>query len=117
MYDKDDGTAGLDRFSDIDYDKFKKAMGEYLQPLIKLLVAPFPVGQIVSLLDQEKQRWSTPAAAKVPRTIVPLMPFVKESGALKRSPQGQQGQSGLGQRSGRKRDRKPQRQSADDSFG
>ena len=65
MYDKDDGTAGLDRFSDIDYDKFKKAMGEYLQPLIKLLVAPFPVGQIVSLLEPRETAMVHSSSGKI----------------------------------------------------
>ena len=55
LYDKDDVAAGLDEFKDIEYDTFKKAMSAYMKPLIDVLTAEFPRGQVVSILDITKR--------------------------------------------------------------
>lgn len=65
MYDKSDGTAGLDNFRNIEFETFKKAMNAYLKPIVAVLTAVFPRGQVVSILDIKNREMERKAGGRI----------------------------------------------------
>lgn len=43
--------GSLEDFKDIEYNKFKEAVQAYYRPLVSVLTAPFPIGQVVGVLE------------------------------------------------------------------